>query len=90
MTEIPTEIFAVSRDGSDTTTHIVAEGVDCNRGLVAMRYALTDHTGWHFGGYNELLWIRRTAPVPEADPGHAIRIRMTRELDTEQNWHDED
>ena len=83
------EVWAVMRDGTSTPALISGYTGD-ERGLVAMHFAQDDLAGWREDGYDEVLWVRRCRPVPEAEPGQAFRVTVARDPDAEREWAEDE
>ncbi len=79
-------VWEVLRDGTRTPTAIAGYVTGDQRGLVALHFAQDDEAGWLEGQYNELLWVRRCKPDPEREPGQAIRVVVSRDLEAEREW----
>ena len=74
------EVWQVTRDGTGVSAFIGGYTDGEQRGLV----------GWREDGYDEVLWVRRCRPVPEAEPGQAFRVTVARDPEAEREWAEDE
>ena len=79
-------VWEVTRDGTGVSSMIGGYTGDDQRGLVALHFAGDDLAGWRDDGYDDVLWVRRCRPVPEAEPGQAFRVTVARDPEAEREW----
>jgi hypothetical protein len=89
LDEEANEVWKVTRDGTGVESLIGGYTDGEQRGLVAMHFAQDDLAGWREDGYDEVLWVRRCRPVPEAEPGQAFRVTVARDPEAEREWAEE-
>lgn len=79
-------MWAVRSDGETEESYVTGYN-NGDRGLVAHDFAGDDLAGWDINGeYDALLWVRAVKPEPEDEPGQAIRVRISRDLEAEDAW----
>ena len=79
-------VWEVTRDGTAVSAMVGGHTGDAQRGLVALHFAQDDLAGWRDDSYDDVVWVRRIRPVPEAEPGQAFRVSVMRDRDVEREW----